>query len=144
MKTHHKIRIREDHSCIDCGNSFNVLRDNVKRNGFYRCVNCGRKSASEKRKGSPIKHGDAIKSSPFYKLYNVYNSMLYRCNSNHKDYGGRGISVCREVCHQAIKWSPETPLDISLALQKKRFAKYNDPAVLSPIKPVNLSLDESL
>ena len=96
MKERPKLRMREEYKCIDCGNSFNALRDNVKRNGYYRCINCGRKSGSEKRKGFPTKHGDAIKSSIFHKLYSVYNSMLYRCNSSHKNYGGRGISVCDE------------------------------------------------
>jgi hypothetical protein len=45
-------------------------------------------------------HGDTMPSSPYYRLYATYYSILARCyntnNPNYPFYGGRGIVMCDE------------------------------------------------
>jgi len=96
LKNNPKKRKTAKYKCVSCRDTFSALCDNVKRNGFYRCMECGKKSGAKKRLGNLKTHGDSMKSSPFHNLYNVYRSMVYRCKSDHPNYGGRGIKVCDE------------------------------------------------
>lgn len=73
----------------DCGTIFNVSEYSVK-NGFTKSCGCLTK---EKASITHKKHG--ITHSRFY---NVWCGIKDRClnekNEHHKDYGGRGITVC--------------------------------------------------
>ena len=71
--------------CPKCGE---IVKKKIWDGMRYKTCGCGRSS-----------HGDARKN---YKerLYATWISMLQRCNnvnnSDYKDYGGRGITVCKE------------------------------------------------
>lgn len=75
----------------DCGNVKEYDYYSVKSGHTKQCWNCGRKSASEKRK----KHGLTK-----HKLYSKWHDMKNRCyNKNvdrYKNYGACGVSVCDE------------------------------------------------
>ena len=73
------------YECQYCEREFEVLVQNVKR-GYTNSCGC--------QKGG-ITHG--LRNNKFYKTW--YN-MVHRCvspkNKDYKDYGGRGITVCKE------------------------------------------------
>lgn len=75
----------------DCGEEIIVLGCNLK-SGHTQSCGCLRDQATAERS---ITHGMTNTS-----LYGVWNTMRQRCMNpnNHKyaDYGGRGISVCKE------------------------------------------------
>ena len=79
--------------CVcDCGNEVDEPANRLRNGGVLSCGCYQRDRTSE---ASKI-HGKAHKS----RLYNVWVGMRQRCNDeNHKsykNYGGRGISVCKE------------------------------------------------
>ena len=67
-----------------------------------------------------------IKNTPLYKQpwYGSYRSMLYRCenpySANYKNYGGRGISVCKEWHDPKIfgKWATEHGYKKGLSIER--------------------------
>lgn len=75
----------------DCGNQTIARAANVV-NGHTISCGCA-------KKGVHVKHGDALYKNAS-RLYAVWASMLQRCEnpkkSSYPNYGGRGISVCRE------------------------------------------------
>lgn len=77
--------------CI-CGVTVVVAQESLK-NGDSRSCGCLRSEVSSDRLR---KHGEAARRSPEYV---AWQSMLARCyrtaSSSYKDYGGRGIKVCK-------------------------------------------------
>ena len=76
----------------DCGNITEVQANDLRRGVVVSCGCYGRSIGGIRNKI----HGDAHKS----RLHNIWCGMRQRChNKNHpyyKDYGGRGIYVCKE------------------------------------------------
>ena len=72
------------YTCVECGNEYKSLCDNVKRRGYAKCKSCSCK-----------RHG--LHS---HNLYSVHGAIKQRCfNPKHKhyqSYGGRGISMSEE------------------------------------------------
>lgn len=70
----------------ECGNIKEIQLANVK-SGLVKSCGCLSQELQD----------NALSSSP---LYSTYNGMMYRCNNpnsnGYKDYGGRGIKVCKE------------------------------------------------
>lgn len=101
-------------------NEWTIIKEVEKKNGMRRVLaecSCGKqkeiylkhlKSGASKSCGhsSRIENGRRVGKSNIThglygkRLYNIYNNMIKRCcdenNSRYKDYGGRGISVCKE------------------------------------------------
>lgn len=80
------------HECIcDCGKVVWVRGSNLRNGSIVSCGCYGK----EQRKQSVYKHGES-KS----RLYRIWNNMRTRCNKpysdSYKNYGERGISVCKE------------------------------------------------
>ena len=75
----------------ECGNEKVVMGHNLKSGNVKSC-GCLR---SETTSARCYKHGGTNT-----RLYNIFSQMLNRCNNqnntNYKDYGGRGITVCNE------------------------------------------------
>lgn len=69
----------------DCGKDRVYRLDTLYHTEYTACLSCCR----ERRIENSLIHGDYGT-----RLYNVWSGMLDRCRNNHKDYGGRGISVC--------------------------------------------------
>ncbi len=85
-------RVRTRWKCIcDCGSTVAVLLDNLIGGRTTSC-GCLRKQVSREMFKT---HGETNT-----KLYGVWCSMKSRCNNKNDlsfdDYGGRGISVCKE------------------------------------------------
>lgn len=59
--------------CV-CGREKNVLVSNL-RNGSVKSCGCMRKQLISKAR---TKHGDSIKSSPYYRLYRVWDDMIHQ------------------------------------------------------------------
>jgi hypothetical protein len=76
--------------CLQCHKRFEKNSQGVKEKG---CMSCSRK-----------KH-----DASYTALYHVWQSMRERCNSDNKNYGGRGIKVCQEWEDFKIfrKWATE-------------------------------------
>lgn len=79
----------------DCGKDAVVSISNL-RNGHTKSCGC---SVSEKAKESHFKHGGKRKFETD-RLYPVWRNMKQRCylesHKHYKNYGGRGIAVCKE------------------------------------------------
>jgi hypothetical protein len=81
----------------DCGNKITIRAVDFAR-GKYSTCGCSLryKLMSE----SATKHGDTRKSSPYARIYRIYQGMKNRCYiksfDGYDDYGGRGILVCDE------------------------------------------------
>ena len=75
----------------DCGNTVTVV-GNKLRNGHTQSCGC---LYVESRSSSHLKHG--LNDHP---LYVIWKDIRQRCNNEnqlaYKDYGGRGIDVCKE------------------------------------------------
>lgn len=75
----------------DCGNTKEILGQSLRR-GLTKSCGC---LGYENRIKAHTKHGMTNTS-----LYNIWSKMKQRCNQKnnkrYKDYGGRGISYCRE------------------------------------------------
>lgn len=71
----------------DCGHKHKVLTGNLRIGGT---ISCGRHRG---------KHGYSGRTKNHHPLYEIWCAMRSRCNNpnNHayKDYGGRGIKVCK-------------------------------------------------
>ena len=76
----------------DCG-QITVVRGDHLRDGDTR--SCGCLENESRKKGNHITHGGS-----HTRLYEIWSSMLKRCNNHNcrafENYGGRGISVCGE------------------------------------------------
>ncbi len=80
----------------DCGNEV-IITSTYLRNGDTKSCGCFHK---ERAKKANTKHGYWTKDKISIPIYHVWANMLQRCyNSNdpaYKNYGGRGIKVCRK------------------------------------------------
>lgn len=82
----------------DCGNKV-WLSKGVLKSGNTRSCGCLFKGVTaERNRNNGVLGGDS--SNEYAKLYNSWVGMKNRCdspkNNHYKDYGGRGISVCKE------------------------------------------------
>ena len=89
IKLLHKDRSHRTYlfTCGHCGNEFSALFNNVRKGNTKSC-------GCQKYKNRPKTHGLSE-----HKIYNVWRGMISRCNwpkhISYKNYGGRGISVCK-------------------------------------------------
>jgi len=76
----------------DCGNKCKVITGSLK-NG--NTMSCGCLSENNLRKGLKLAHSESKT-----RLYAIWTGMKRRCNNkntkSYKNYGGRGIKVCKE------------------------------------------------
>lgn len=102
----------------DCGNQTTVRRDGLLSG---RIVSCGCYNKERAKKGdNHRKHG-----KQGTRLYRIWQAMITRCNnlnqSEYKNYGGRGITVCDEWLHdfQAFyDWAMANGYDDSLTIDR--------------------------
>ena len=84
------------HCICECGKSVDVLSNSLLTGSTKSCGCYQRQRAAE----AQWKHGEAVRSAPTARLYNIWTNMRVRCNCNtyrdYADYGGRGITVCQE------------------------------------------------
>ena len=97
----------------ECGNKTIVSKSNLKL-GVTKSCGCLRKSTKPTRK-----HGES-----HTKLYNIWNSMIRRCEDPkwhpYKNYGGRGIKVCAEWHDYTVfrQWANETRVGEGLTIER--------------------------
>lgn len=81
-----------------CGVESDVCAGSLVSGNSTQCVKCARESSSEKRKKARLRalEYELLLPTRFPREYRVWSGMLNRCHGRkpHKDYGGRGISVC--------------------------------------------------
>lgn len=101
----------------DCGNKTTVSRNNL-RSGHTTSCGCYKK---ERMVEGNIKHGDFGT-----RLYGIWNGTRNRCNNKkvraYKNYGGRGIKVCKEWENSYIsfkKWALENGYTENLTIERK-------------------------
>ena len=80
-----------------CGNTAKVRGGNLRNGSTQSCGCFGKEVAAAKFRG----HGPRPKHGMYgHPEYLTWSGMLQRCNNpkatGYKDYGGRGITVCRE------------------------------------------------
>lgn len=84
--------------------------------GLFLCVYCNKKIKKRLSNGRRDKscgcrinrHGDQSANSKYIKLYIIWKNIKQRCSDlDNKDYGGRGIKVCKEWLEYISfkKWS---------------------------------------
>ena len=86
--------------CI-CGDLSKVSGSYLRQYPERLCRNCSLKKSNPKGKDHyRYKHGRASRIHGKQRIYHIWISMRERCNNpnnkQYKDYGGRGIKVCRE------------------------------------------------
>lgn len=83
----------------ECGNEVTVLGENLKKGRTRSCGCLAKEHQREHGKTINLKHGQNHKNNPTPE-YRAWQSMIQRCeNPNchaYGDYGGRGISICKE------------------------------------------------
>ena len=99
----------------DCGNTIVCASRNLREGSTKSCGCLQREIAKERA----TVHG--FSGEP---LYHVHNMMKQRCfnpnNKNFKDYGGRGIQVCKEWLDYAEfrKWATENGYKQGLSIER--------------------------
>jgi len=110
------------HCVCDCGNEKDVLSSTLL-SGHAKSCGCYKTEhlKSQSRRAMNTKHGES-----FTRLYRIWAGMIYRCmNPNSKDYpdyGGRGITVCREWRESYIKfrdWAKASGYEDRLTVDRK-------------------------
>jgi hypothetical protein len=110
IRLHHHNKHRQSMylcSC-DCGNEKIISGNNIK-NGIIKSCGCLRKE------GGRLKHGYSKT-----KIYRVWSGIIQRCNNpnnkDYKDYGGRGIVVCKRWLkfENFLKDMGEVPFGLTL------------------------------
>lgn len=96
--------------CI-CGTKKLIYIQNLKRAFSRNCANCAN-----------VTHGQARHGIGKSRLYTIWQGMKHRCASHkHKNYGVRGIKVCREwqefIPFQ--KWALENGYKKNLSIDRK-------------------------
>lgn len=105
--------------CVcECGNEVIALHRDVKR-GHTKSCGCLQRERAKKAK---TKHGE---SSSDNRLYTIWKGIKARCcNSNnpaYKNYGARGIQVCKEWLHDFTpfkEWALKNGYDDKLTLDR--------------------------
>lgn len=100
----------------DCGNITTVSGDNLRR-GHIKSCGCLNSELAQKRM--------SVHGMRYTRLYNIWRNMRYRCNDkDNKDYGGRGISVCKEWDNtddgfeNFLEWSTQNGYDDVLTIDR--------------------------
>ena len=103
VKRSENIHGRVAWECLcDCGNIKKVTSNDLKMKSVQSCGCLKREIAAAKSKQAGIVRGEQLTKHGLHgiRLYGIWKAMRDRCNnSNSKDYadyGGRGISVCKE------------------------------------------------
>ncbi len=94
--------------CSDCGKQFVMQTKTAKNLGTSSCYHC---SSVKKR----LKHGYTGT-----RIYRIWEHMRIRCSS-HKNYAGRGISVCESWnadCLPFIKWAMDNGYTDDLSIDR--------------------------
>src|SRR5690625_5072259 len=101
----------------DCGNEKEILLDTLT-SGRGKSCGCLRKEITSER----FKKYDENKN---HRLYDIWVNMRNRCNNpnnnSYKNYGGRGIGICKEwdEFSDFEKWSLENGYDKHLTIDRK-------------------------
>lgn len=101
--------------CI-CGNETIVRGDHLRRELIR---SCGCLEEENRGKGANLKHGGSDT-----RLYSIWSGMLKRCNNSncraYSNYGGRGITVCKEwTCFSAFReWAFNNGYSNSLSIDR--------------------------
>ena len=84
----------------DCGKLTSVRGDHLR---LGRIISCGCKNDENRQIGLKYKHGMSNT-----RLFRIWKHMIERCGSpkckDYRNYGGRGITVCKEWSTEFIKF----------------------------------------
>ena len=88
-------------NCLcECGNSVSVRASSLQMGVTNSCGCLHKESLEEIRKKYIYKHGGACHGGSKEKLYftwlNIKKRCENQCDHNYKNYGGRGITLCKE------------------------------------------------
>lgn len=98
--------------CPECKQEIRIATSDFKRRNPKKCRPCNNKRRA-------LTHGFSGE-----KLYGIWNQIKYRCNNiNHKhykDYGGRGITLCKEWYEYEVfrKWCLENGVAHGLSIDR--------------------------
>lgn len=107
--------------CCDCG-SVVVVRGSALRRGHATSCGCKRIEATVAKN---TKHGLSRRNMKVDRLYSIHSNMLQRCenpqNKAYPNYGGRGISVCKEWHDVSVfyAWAISNGYESHLTLERK-------------------------
>jgi|SRR5215475_3862085 len=82
----------------DCGNRVSARLGDIKR-GFVVSCGCARLERVLANNEARVKHGATRSNSSLWPTYHSWHMMQHRCLnpkfSRYKDWGGRGITICK-------------------------------------------------
>jgi len=124
----------------DCGNEITAITNNLTRGGHTTSCGCFR---LERAIEASKTHG--MSSHP---LYLVYDGIMSRClnkkNKRHKDYGGRGITVCDEWAEDKVKffdWAQANGYEKGLEIDRRNNDGNYEPSNCRFVTPRENSLN---
>lgn len=122
--------------------SCNIIEEKrVRSDCSPLCRACSMKQAGKKRASKEDAQGDTSKSSPYFRLYQIWRGMKRRCTEpnamGYNLYGAKGVTVCKEwlESYTAFKeWSLANGYNDTLTIDKDELceAKGIHPKIYSP------------
>lgn len=103
----------------DCGNERIVTGSNLNSGNVQSCGCLWKEVTPEINKEKNTRHGDS-----HTKLHRAWTNMRYRCNNpncrEYKNYGGRGITICKEWdSYEAFRdWALANGFDSGLSIDR--------------------------
>ena len=126
---------------VKCPSCEKIEERRVRSDCSALCRTCSMKKAGKKRASKEDSQGDTSKSSPYYRLYQIWRGMKRRCTEpnamGYNLYGAKGVTVCDEWLHSytAFKeWSLANGYNNTMTIDKDELceAKGISPKIYSP------------
>jgi hypothetical protein len=126
---------------VECPECKVIEERRVRSDCSPLCRACAMKQAGKKRAAKEDAQGDTSKSSPYYRLYQIWRGMKRRCTEpnamGYNLYGAKGVTVCSEWLTSYTKfkeWSLANGYTDTMTIDKDELceAKGISPKMYSP------------
>ena len=137
---------------VECPNCKSIEERRVRSDCSDLCRTCAMKKAGAKRAKNEDTQGDTSKSSPYFRLYQIWRGMKRRCTEpnamGYNLYGAKGVTVCDEwlTSYTAFKeWSLANGYTDTMTIDKDELCEANkiSPKIYSPTTCVWKSREEN-
>lgn len=126
---------------VKCPNCKVVEERRIRKDCSSLCRKCAMTLGGKKHANKSNAQGDTVKTSPHFRLYQIWRGMIRRCTEpnamGYNLYGAKGITVCDEWLSSYIsfkRWSLENGYTNTMTIDKDELCNANNisPKVYSP------------
>lgn len=137
---------------VECPKCKVVEERRVRSDCSELCRACAMKQAGKKRASKEDSQGDTVKTSPYFRLYQIWRGMKRRCTEpnamGYNLYGAKGVTVCKEwlESYTAFKtWSLANGYTDTMTIDKDELCEANNisPKIYSPSTCIWKSREEN-